>query len=96
MVSASIQILDDQKLTIAAIKLLNRILVFDPQIRPTAKDILESPFLGPYHDPTDEPTAEEKLDWSFLKEEHSLETWKLKMYASHLVLFVLLPVSSTT
>ncbi|PKY02340.1 mitogen-activated protein kinase HOG1 [Aspergillus campestris IBT 28561] len=63
-----------------AIKLLNRIFVFDPQSRPTAKDILESPFLAPYHDPTDEPTAVEKLDWSFLKEEHSLDTWKLKMY----------------
>ncbi|PLN86144.1 mitogen-activated protein kinase HOG1 [Aspergillus taichungensis] len=64
-----------------AIKLLNRIFVFDPQTRPTAEAILESAFLAPYHDPTDEPTAEAKLDWSFLKEEHSLDTWKLKMYA---------------
>jgi len=33
-------------------------------------------YLSPYHDPTDEPVAEEKFDWSFNDADLPVDTWK--------------------
>jgi serine/threonine protein kinase len=44
-----------------AIDLLENMLVFDPRKRVKAEEALAHPYLAPYHDPTDEPKAEEKF-----------------------------------
>lgn len=64
----------------AAIDLLERMLVFDPKKRITASDALAHEYLAPYHDPTDEPVAEEKFDWSFNDADLPVDTWKIMMY----------------
>lgn len=66
----------------AAIELLERMLVFDPRKRVKAGEALADPYLSPYHDPTDEPEAEEKFDWSFNDADLPVDTWKIMMYAS--------------
>lgn len=55
-------------------------LVFDPRKRVKAGDALADPYLAPYHDPTDEPVAEEKFDWSFNDADLPVDTWKIMMY----------------
>lgn len=55
-------------------------LVFDPQKRITATEALEHPYLGPYHDPDDEPMAESVFDWSFTEADLSLEQWRVMMF----------------
>lgn len=65
--------------TVAAIDLLERMLVFDPKKRVTAADALAHEYLAPYHDPTDEPVAEEKFDWSFNDADLPVDTWKIMM-----------------
>ena len=37
--------------------------VFDPRKRINAAEALAHPYLAPYHDPTDEPAADEPFDW---------------------------------
>jgi p38 MAP kinase len=69
----------DQSFT--AVDLLERMLVFDPKKRITATQALEHEYLAPYHDPTDEPVAEEKFDWSFNDADLPIETWRVMMYA---------------
>ncbi|CAD0037550.1 unnamed protein product [Aureobasidium pullulans] len=64
-----------------AIELLERMLVFDPRTRVKAADALADPYLAPYHDPTDEPGAEEKFDWSFNDADLPVDTWKIMMYS---------------
>ncbi|GAB7348964.1 hypothetical protein MBLNU459_g7949t1 [Dothideomycetes sp. NU459] len=64
-----------------AIELLERMLVFDPRTRVRAGDALADPYLSPYHDPTDEPVAEEKFDWSFNDADLPVDTWKIMMYS---------------
>jgi p38 MAP kinase len=64
-----------------AIDLLERMLVFDPKKRITATEALAHEYLAPYHDPTDEPTAEEKFDWSFNDADLPVDTWKIMMYS---------------
>ncbi|KAI4755260.1 Hog1-like MAP kinase protein [Aureobasidium sp. EXF-3400] len=64
-----------------AIELLERMLVFDPRTRIRAGDALADPYLAPYHDPTDEPEAEEKFDWSFNDADLPVDTWKIMMYS---------------
>lgn len=63
-----------------AIDLLEKMLVFDPTRRITAGDALSHEYLSPYHDPTDEPVAEEKFDWSFNDADLPVDTWKIMMY----------------
>lgn len=55
-------------------------LVFDPRKRIKAADALAHEYLSPYHDPTDEPIAEEKFDWSFNDADLPVDTWKIMMY----------------
>lgn len=64
----------------AAIDLLEDMLVFDPKKRVKAADALAHEYLAPYHDPTDEPVAEEKFDWSFNDADLPVDTWKIMMY----------------
>ncbi|KAF7559063.1 hypothetical protein G7046_g5092 [Stylonectria norvegica] len=65
----------------SAIDLLERMLVFDPKKRITATEALGHDYLAPYHDPTDEPMAEEKFDWSFNDADLPVDTWKIMMYS---------------
>jgi p38 MAP kinase len=67
-------------LTIVAIALLEDMLVFDPRKRVKAEEALAHEYLSPYHDPTDEPVAEEKFDWSFNDADLPVDTWKIMMY----------------
>jgi len=64
-----------------AIELLERMLVFDPRTRVRAGEALADPYLSLYHDPSDEPVAEEKFDWSFNDADLPVDTWKIMMYA---------------
>jgi serine/threonine protein kinase len=64
----------------AAVDLLERMLVFDPKKRIRADEALAHPYLAPYHDPTDEPVAQEKFDWSFNDADLPVDTWKIMMY----------------
>lgn len=54
--------------------------MFDPNKRVTAAEALAHEYLAPYHDPTDEPVAEEKFDWSFNDADLPVDTWKIMMY----------------
>lgn len=62
-----------------AVDLLERMLVFDPKKRIRADEALAHPYLAPYHDPTDEPVAQEKFDWSFNDADLPVDTWKIMM-----------------
>nr|VWO94444.1 Mitogen-activated protein kinase HOG1 (MAP kinase HOG1) (EC [Ganoderma boninense] len=64
-----------------AIDLLEKMLVFDPRKRITATDSLAHEYVAPYHDPTDEPEAAEKFDWSFNDADLPVDTWKVMMYS---------------
>jgi p38 MAP kinase len=63
-----------------AIDLLENMLVFDPKKRVRAEQALAHQYLAPYHDPTDEPVAEEKFDWSFNDADLPVDTWKIMMW----------------
>jgi p38 MAP kinase len=63
-----------------AVDLLERMLVFNPKQRIQAPDALAHEYLAPYHDPTDEPVAQEKFDWSFNDADLPVDTWKIMMY----------------
>jgi p38 MAP kinase len=56
-------------------------LVFDPRKRINATECLEHEYVAPYHDPTDEPVAAEKFDWSFNDADLPVDTWKVMMYS---------------
>ncbi|KAJ5156697.1 hypothetical protein N7492_009500 [Penicillium capsulatum] len=64
-----------------AIALLEKLLQFDPAQRVSASQALESPYLAPYHDPDDEPTATQMFDESFSEANLSAEVWKTIIYA---------------
>ena len=55
-------------------------LVFDPRSRVRAGEALAHGYLAPYHDPSDEPVAEETFDWSFNDADLPVDTWKIMMY----------------
>lgn len=55
-------------------------LVFDPKKRVRAGEALAHEYLAPYHDPTDEPVAQEKFDWSFNDADLPVDTWKIMMW----------------
>ena len=76
----------------AAIDLLEKMLVFDPRKRITATDSLAHEYVAPYHDPTDEPEAAEKFDWSFNDADLPVDTWKVMMYSEILGALLLLLV----
>jgi p38 MAP kinase len=56
-------------------------LVFDPRKRIDAVESLAHEYVAPYHDPTDEPAAAEKFDWSFNDADLPVDTWKIMMYS---------------
>lgn len=64
-----------------ALDLLEKMLVFDPRKRIDATECLGHEYVAPYHDPTDEPEAEEKFDWSFNDADLPVDTWKVMMYS---------------
>ncbi|KAJ5477730.1 hypothetical protein N7530_003239 [Penicillium desertorum] len=68
-------------LILAAIDLLRKTMVFDPHKRISASEALASPYLALYHDPTDEPVAQKKFDWTFNESNLSENAWKSKLYA---------------
>ena len=55
-------------------------LVFDPRQRIKAGDGLAHEYLAPYHDPSDEPVADVKFDWSFNDADLPVDQWKVMMY----------------
>ena len=55
-------------------------LRLDPQERISAEEALQHPYMRMYHDPTDEPVAEELLDWMFNGDEFDKEMLKEMMY----------------
>ncbi|EOR02032.1 Mitogen-activated protein kinase HOG1 [Wallemia ichthyophaga EXF-994] len=63
------------------IDLLEKMLDFNPKKRITAADALAHPYLAPYHDPEDEPTANERFDWSFNDADLPTDQWKVMMYS---------------
>lgn len=65
----------------SALDLLEKMLVFDPRKRINALECLSHEYVSPYHDPTDEPVAAEKFDWSFNDADLPVDTWKVMMYA---------------
>jgi p38 MAP kinase len=65
----------------SALDLLEKMLVFDPRKRINAAECLSHEYVGPYHDPTDEPVAAEKFDWSFNDADLPVDNWKVMMYA---------------
>lgn len=54
-------------------------LQYDPNMRISAAETLTSPYLAAYHDPNDEPSADELIDWSFLDAELTPDVWKTIM-----------------
>ncbi|KAE9400962.1 mitogen activated protein kinase [Gymnopus androsaceus JB14] len=64
-----------------ALDLLEKMLVFDPRKRINATESLSHEYVSPYHDPTDEPEAAEKFDWSFNDADLPVDTWKVMMYS---------------
>ncbi len=55
--------------------------MFDPRKRINATESLGHEYVAPYHDPTDEPEAAEKFDWSFNDADLPVDTWKVMMYS---------------
>ncbi len=67
--------------SLIAIDLLEKMLVFDPRKRIDAAQSLAHEYVSLYHDPTDEPVAGEKFDWSFNDADLPVDTWKVMMYS---------------
>ena len=70
-----------QIIFLQALDLLEKMLVFDPRKRIDATQSLDHEYVAPYHDPTDEPVAGEKFDWSFNDADLPVDTWKVMMYS---------------
>jgi p38 MAP kinase len=65
---------------ITALDLLEQLLVWNPEQRITAEAALSHPYLSVYHDPSDEPTANQTFDWSSIDADHGIDTWKTLVY----------------
>jgi mitogen-activated protein kinase 1/3 len=80
-----------------ALDLLERLLAFNPVKRITVEDALKHPYLEPYHDPDDEPTAdpipEEFFDFDKNKDNLTKEQLKRKSI-SHVCIGPLLTCTS--
>ncbi|KAL4877474.1 mitogen-activated protein kinase mpkC [Aspergillus karnatakaensis] len=72
-----------------AIDLVAKLLDFDPDRRISAEQGLKHPFMAAYHDPTDEPIAAEKFDWSFNDATLPKDEWKIMIYSEVLDFFQL-------
>ena len=70
---------DSQKLTSAAIALLEDILQYDPKKRISAHQALISPYLAPYHQSEDELAANGLFDCLY-EVELPLAVWRAMMY----------------
>ena len=72
-----------------ALDLLERLLAFNPAKRITVEDALRHPYLEPYHDPDDEPTAPPIPDgfFDFDKNKDALSKEQLKSKFSFLFFF---------
>ncbi|CAF3472433.1 unnamed protein product [Rotaria socialis] len=57
------------------VDLLDRLLSFDPRLRPTAEEALAHPYLAEYHDPEDEPTTTRLVD-NYQDADLSILEWK--------------------
>ncbi|CAF2239461.1 unnamed protein product [Rotaria magnacalcarata] len=57
------------------VDLLDRLLSFDPRLRPTAEEALAHPYLTEYHDPEDEPTTTRMVD-NYQDADLSISEWK--------------------
>jgi p38 MAP kinase len=55
-------------------------LVYNPAKRISANDALSLPYLGLYHDLTDERVVGETFNWRSVDACHSFETWRHLMY----------------
>lgn len=81
-----------------ALDLLERLLAFNPVKRITVEEALKHPYLEPYHDPEDEPTAdpipEEFFDFDKNKDNLTKEQLKRKpLLGSNHFLLLTLPSS---
>ena len=67
-----------------ALDLLEKLLAFNPVKRITVEEALKHPYLEPYHDPEDEPTAnpipEEFFDFDKNKDNLTKEQLKKLIY----------------
>jgi len=67
-----------------ALDLLEKLLAFNPAKRITVEEALRHPYLEPYHDPDDEPTAdpipEEFFDFDKNKDNLSKEQLKMLIF----------------
>lgn len=79
-----------------ALDLLEKLLAFNPAKRISVEDALRHPYLEPYHDPDDEPTAPPIPDgfFDFDKNKDALSKEQLKS-RFHLVLCLRIRILST-
>jgi mitogen-activated protein kinase 1/3 len=81
-----------------ALDLLERLLAFNPVKRITVEDALKHPYLEPYHDPEDEPTAdpipEEFFDFDKNKDNLTKEQLKRKCHVLLILPYVLMIYTS--
>lgn len=69
----------DSRLTIIALDLMERMLVFDPKKRVSASEALGHSYFFPYRDQLQEPVEEKPFCWPFESDGLSLEEWKEMM-----------------
>ena len=62
-----------------ALDLIEKMIAYDPKKRISAGDALTHRYVAPYHDPSDEPEAEEKFDWSFDENALQINDWQTLM-----------------
>ncbi|THC89786.1 hypothetical protein EYZ11_010749 [Aspergillus tanneri] len=62
-----------------AVGLLEKMLLFEPQLRISAEEALRHNYISRYHDPVAEPVAERIFDWSFNNDDLTVDAWRVKM-----------------